>query len=163
MTTNDFKMNPSILKIDSKKLLSLIDDEQVELNDDVAKEVMNILNKTILDDSEDNINISYEDICIIIEPSKDSYITSFKIYFKTNLEINFVDLAKQILQVVNTDNGLKGIILNIRSNLNFDLSNISDCIEHLIKRTDESNHIIWSSTIDNKIKDYIEVTTIVSI
>jgi len=163
MTTNDFKMNPSILKIDSKKLLSLIDDEQVELNDDVAKEVINILNKTILDDSEDNINISYEDIYIIIESSKDSYITSFKIYFKTNLEIDFVDLAKQILQVVNTDNGLKGIILNIRSNLNFDLSNISDCIEHLIERTDESNHIIWSSTIDNKIKDYIEVTTIVSI
>lgn len=97
----------------------------------------------------------------ILTSSSESYI----INLKTNVDSIFetADLIQQILQEIDTQNRVKGIILNFRIPSGFDIEVLLDGVGHLITNPDYSCAILWSTTIDNKVKNDAEITAIISI
>lgn len=158
MAVSDIKTNPLILKVDNTILLNIINEEEVEIDNDITKKVIYILNRTILDSSDGNINISYDDISYILKSATSSQIVSLK----TDLDTNVMEQIKEILKIINAQNKAVGVILNFRLNENFDILILFESIEYLVQNSDDSFKVIWSTTVDNMIDD-VELTAIISV
>lgn len=144
------------LSIDKKKLLNIFDNQKIDIEN---KEIFEILNRSFLDDADDNICYSYEDISNLLANEGKAEVYKFK----THPNISIIDLNKEILKVINVKENVKGIILNFRIGSDFSIANIMDSIEDLYKNMNNDEYsIIWGTTVSKEMGN-VEVTMILAL